>query len=239
MSSHHQQVDDLNVLGRLLERTRVLLLDFDGPICAVFADLPAAEVADQLREALTNHGHAERPPEIEASKDPFVIFRYASALGTQEAHLVEAALRAHEVEAVARAQPTPGSDELIHAWRATGRGLAIVSNNSRAAVNAYLDAHGLTNCIDLISARDEADPALLKPSHHLVARAITALGESPVRCTLLGDAVTDVTAAHAAHALAIGFANKQHKVDALAHAGAEAVVTQLHALTSTLLRCDL
>ena len=40
-------------LGAIVARTRYLLLDFDGPVCSIFAGLPAPEVADELRKLFT------------------------------------------------------------------------------------------------------------------------------------------------------------------------------------------
>jgi hypothetical protein len=37
----------------LLARTRYLLLDFDGPVCDIFAGLPATAVAERLRKLIT------------------------------------------------------------------------------------------------------------------------------------------------------------------------------------------
>ena len=43
-------------LRSIIGRTRDLLLDFDGPICNLFAGLPAPTVAAQLRELLDLNG---------------------------------------------------------------------------------------------------------------------------------------------------------------------------------------
>ena len=40
-------------LDAIIARNRWLLLDFDGPICSIYAGLPAPTVADQLRKLLT------------------------------------------------------------------------------------------------------------------------------------------------------------------------------------------
>jgi hypothetical protein len=33
----------------ILRRSPVILLDFDGPVCSVFADYPAPQITDELR----------------------------------------------------------------------------------------------------------------------------------------------------------------------------------------------
>jgi phosphoglycolate phosphatase-like HAD superfamily hydrolase len=63
-----------------------------------------------------------------------------------------------------------------------------------------------------------------------VTRAIEALHARPAASALLGDSITDITAAHRAGIASIGFANKPGKHDALAHAGADVVIDDIHAI---------
>ncbi|MGH3832259.1 MAG: HAD family hydrolase, partial [Pseudonocardiaceae bacterium] len=130
--------DDPETLRHILARTTALLLDFDGPVCSVFAGLPAHTVVTQLCTVLTDGGYGDPPIEIEKSDDPFKVLTYAASLGEDEARYVNAAFTAHEVEAITTAEPTPGAHDLLRAWSATGRPLAIVSNNSTIAIHAYL-----------------------------------------------------------------------------------------------------
>ncbi|WP_439662594.1 HAD family hydrolase [Lentzea sp. HUAS TT2] len=220
-------VDDSAALRRLLIDTSALLLDFDGPVCSVFAGFPAPAVAEQLREVLAGGGYDELPPEIQKTNDPFDVLSFAATLGGKEAHYIEASLRAHEVEAVATAQPTEGAHDLIRSWSSSRRKLAIVSNNSTAAVEAYLSIHGLVSSVDLISARNDADPSLLKPHPFLIDRAKTGLHEAARSCTLIGDSVTDIQAARAAGVSSIGYANKPGKTEALLNEFPDVVITDV------------
>ena len=45
-------------LGDLLRPVSVVLLDFDGPTCDLFAGYPANVIADELRALVAKHGHA-------------------------------------------------------------------------------------------------------------------------------------------------------------------------------------
>lgn len=220
-------VDDPETLRRILANTEALLLDFDGPICSVFSGFPAPVVADQLRGILAEGGHTNLPATITAATDPFDILFYAATLGPEEAHYVEAAFRAHEVEAVQTAQPTSGAYDLINAWKVTGRRLAIVSNNSRNAIETYLNVHNLRGQVDIIAARTSADTSLLKPSPDLVIQASSALEVQPMGCTLVGDSISDIQAAIAAGVSSVGYANKPRKGSTLATAGSIAVVTSI------------
>lgn len=213
MSESRVPVDDQAVLARILASADALLLDFDGPVCSVFAGFPAAVVAGQLRRVLAEGGYNELAPEVEKSDDPFDVLNYAALMGADEMRFVEAALRAHEVEAIATAKPTLGAHRLIRLWHSTGRKLAIVSNNSTAAVEAYLHLHSLTACIDFVSARTNPNPALLKPKPFLLCRAHDVLGIKNDRSVLVGDSVTDIQAAHAAGSSVIGYANKPGKTE--------------------------
>jgi hypothetical protein len=55
-------------LDTIVSRTRHLLMDFDGPICSIFAGLPAATVADRLRKLFADH--AQLPDAIARTRDP-------------------------------------------------------------------------------------------------------------------------------------------------------------------------
>jgi phosphoglycolate phosphatase len=210
-----------DALRSLLADTDALLLDFDGPVCSVFAGLPASVVVDQLCVVLADGGYGDPPPDIEKSSDPFDVLKYAATLGHEEGRFVNAALTAHEVEAVAIAEPTPGAHDFIRAWSATGRPLAIVSNNSTLAVEAYLSLNGLKQCIKYVSGRTGSDTTLLKPHPYLIRTALASLQAPADMCTLVGDSVTDIEAAHAAGTRSVGYANKQVKISKFASSRAD------------------
>lgn len=213
--------------AKLLDQARALLLDFDGPVCSVFAGIPAAVVADQLRTVLADGGRTDLPEPVATSSDPFDVLTYATSLSDEDGRHVEAAFTAHEVEAITTAAPTEGAHELIQAWHESGRPIAIVSNNSAAAISSYLDFHALRPLIDAVAARETADARLLKPSPYLVTEAFRALDVVPERCVLVGDSVSDVEAARAAGVRSIGYANKPGKGEKLVSAGADAITEVL------------
>lgn len=234
MSTERVPVNDPVAVQRILANADALLLDFDGPICDVFAGLPAHLVADQLRRVLAEGGHAQLPAEIEKAEDPFDVLYYASTLGDGEAEYVEAAQRAHEVEAVVTSEPTPGAHRLIRAWRASGRMTAIVSNNSATAIETYLHLHSLGPYVDYVSARESADPSHLKPRPHLLQQASQHLRVSATGCVLVGDSLTDIQAAHAARTSVIAYANRAGKVELFAPERPHVIVTDLASLSSAL-----
>ena len=214
---------DAAALGAIIARTRYLLLDFDGPICSIFAGLPAPTVAEKLRKLLPG----ELPEEIANSPDPIEVFKYSATVSDEMAARVEAEMADLEVAAVPTADPTPYTHQVIASALESGRVVGVVSNNSPRAVNAYLDRHGLSDGIALIVARTGHDPALLKPNPHLINEAIRGLDAAPAESALVGDSLTDIEAAHSAGVASIGYANKLGKRERMKQLQAGAVITSM------------
>jgi phosphoglycolate phosphatase-like HAD superfamily hydrolase len=220
-------------LRQIIASTLHLLLDFDGPVCAVFAGTPAPHVAGQLRDSLTAAGFAV-PSETQDQDDPLEVFRAMARVSDGAAVLAQHVLTALEVRAVKTAQPTRGSADLIITAYRTGRTVTIVSNNSGAAVTAYLDDHRLTGYIKAVVARDDHDPERMKPSPYRVREAVGMLGGEGGECAFVGDSPSDVLAGHLAGVPVIGYANKPGKVQALADVQAATVTTSLAEITTAL-----
>ena len=125
---------------QIIISTRHLLLDFDGPICSIFAETPAPVVAGQLRSILRAAG-ISFPADVEAEQDPLEVFSYAAGLSPQTADLAQRELTKLETRAAATAKPTEGAVDLIATAAATGRAVIIVSNNSSYAILEYLAIH--------------------------------------------------------------------------------------------------
>jgi HAD superfamily hydrolase (TIGR01662 family) len=213
-------------LGEILTRARYILLDFDGPVCDIFAGLPATTVADRLRKLISGQGITV-PAQVASSPDPIEIFTYSATVSPDLAAQVEAEMADQEQAAVATARPTPYVHDVVTSCRESGRSVAVVSNNSDRAVRSYLARRGLDDRIELISARTSSDPGLLKPSPHLIQQAITGLSAPAAECVLIGDSTTDMQAASSAGIASVGYANKPGKDTSLAIAGATAIVGSL------------
>jgi hypothetical protein len=150
-------------LAKLASRTRHVLIDFDGPVCDIFAGKPNHDVADELRRELRAAG-IDIPPSVATLNDPLEVFRVVADLGDDAAIMAQERLTRLEIEAARTARPAPGSADLITTATQTGRTVTVVTNNSGAAVAAYLDQHQLTAYVGKIVGRDDPDPALMKPS---------------------------------------------------------------------------
>lgn len=222
-------------LADVIARTRTLFLDFDGPVCSIFAGYPAPTVAGKLRDLLHHHDH-DVTDAMRATTDPIEVLRLAADQGDDAVtRLVADALRDAEVIAAETAEPTPHVDDVITAALASGRRLAVVSNNSGEAVTAYLRRHGLdTSFVRVIGRYDGMKVDLLKPRSHLVGLALIGTDAAPWSTTLVGDSTTDIDAARAVPIAAIGYANKPGKHTALAEAGADATITTMAELADAL-----
>ncbi|AQW52297.1 hypothetical protein SHXM_05760 [Streptomyces hygroscopicus] len=208
---------------------RHVLLDFDGPVCSVFAGFPAEDVARRLVDLLRD---ADGPPPGHEESDPLAMLRRIAEARKDLVPAADEHLTRLEVEAVKRARPTPGGVGFMEACAATGRAVWVVSNNATAAIERYLSVHGLTELVAGTFGRIAGRPESMKPSPELLIAAMRAADAKPGECVFIGDAVRDVEAAHAAGMEAIGYANKPHKVDALTAAGSVAVVTSMETLAA-------
>jgi len=116
--------------------------------------------------------------------------------------------------------------EVISSARESGRIVDVVSNNSPRAINAYLDRHSLSDGIRLVVARTSHDPVLLKPSPHLIDKAVRGLDANPAATALVGDSLTHIEATHSAAVASIGYANKSGKLERMIQLRAGAVVSR-------------
>lgn len=222
----------MNAVARILTAAPHVLLDFDGPVCAVFGGQTSDHaVADLLRLVLGQRA-GELPPTVLHTADPFEVLRFGGLLGPNGLDTVEARLTVAERRAESTAPATPGAVDTIIELHRVSRSITVVSNNSAAAVADYMHQHDLMRFIDGIAARTSSNPDLLKPNPHLLHQAIRDRATNPASCVLIGDSVTDVDAAQSAGVRSIGYANRPGKADRLSGAGANVVVTEMVAIAN-------
>ncbi|WP_432752713.1 HAD family hydrolase [Streptomyces sp. JL2001] len=226
--THDDQLSDI------LANARVILLDFDGPVCDVFAGLPAPEVAKQLT-ALLSVQDASAGTRAAATDDPIEVLRIAHEANAEVGQQVEEALTAAEVEAVAVAgPPTRGSVAALQAARSSGRAVVVVSNNSADCVERFLELHGLEEYVAKVVGRPSGQPHLMKPNPFPLITAAEQVHMDVTNCTLIGDSLTDIEAAHAAGTTVIAYANKPHKADLFADAHADVITEDMQAIADAL-----
>lgn len=217
----------------LLADSEGILLDFDGPVCKLFAGYPASVIADELRGYLIRAG-ADLDDSVKGTSDPLALLRWTASnepalLGQLERHEVDA-----ERSAAETATPTDHVYEVISLARESGRPVAIVSNNSRTAIDRFLELYGLSSEVTSIVGRVAGRPDLMKPNADPVIKAASSLELSATACVLIGDSVSDMTAARSAGSRCIGYAKNSTRADELSAAGADTVIYGLGAIATGL-----
>ncbi|PPJ07739.1 hypothetical protein C5E44_29400 [Nocardia nova] len=217
-------------LAAVLASKNLLLLDFDGPICSVFSGLSNREAARRLARQLDDHV----PRELLDTDDPFDVLHFATSIDAEVGQRIEHEFAEIEVEAIATAAPTPGATDVIGQASVSGYTVAIVSNNSVAAIDAYLTQHHLKPCVQGVFARTSFDVSKLKPSPYLLDVALASLGATRKQAVFVGDSTTDLEAARSAAISSIAFANRTEKVARFARYPAVAVITSMTDLSEAL-----
>lgn len=210
----------------LLRRVRTVLLDFDGPVCSIFAGYPAPTVAEELAATAAAAGHPV-PEEYLRNQDPLDVFRFAGTVSPELTTVIEGKLTAAESKAAETAEATAGAGAFLAACLATGRTVAIVSNNSAGAVAKFLGRTRWYDYVRTIEGREPNDPALMKPHPHVLLRTMRDLGAPAESAVIVGDSITDVEAGLAADVWTVGYANKPGKDEAMRDAGADVVLDSM------------
>ena len=70
-----------SVIAHVLSGGGPILLDFDGPVCTVFAGYPADVVASELRGILLN-SDVQLPTAVAEETDPLQVLRWTATLGS-------------------------------------------------------------------------------------------------------------------------------------------------------------
>ncbi|MDT9698760.1 HAD family hydrolase [Streptomyces sp. P17] len=217
-------------LRGLIKKARVVLWDFDGPVCRLFAGHKAEKVAMELVEWLEGRGlHGLLTEDERKSLDSQVVLRAVDRRhpGSDLAAELEERLTKEELKATSSALPTPYADPLIRTWTAVGVRLAVTTNNSPLVVHTYLAIRSLTACFSPHIYGRTQQLNHLKPDPHCLNRALNAVGAAPKDALMIGDAPTDCLAARAAGVPFLGYARDEHKAGLLRAAGATVIVGSL------------
>lgn len=224
----------MNQLAYVLHPVKHVFLDFDGPVCSVFAGLPAPDVAHRLYEDLRPFLAAGDPEGWVTERDPLALLRSVADVRPDMAGRADETLLRLEVEAVALAEQTAGAEHAVRACVESGRAVWIISNNSGDAIRAYLAGHGLSDAVAGVFGRVPGDPTSMKPNPRLLLDALSAASAKSTECIFVGDAARDVQAGLAADVATIGYANKPGKAAVLAAAGAVVVTESMSDIADAL-----
>ncbi|GAA3863895.1 HAD family hydrolase [Streptomyces lacrimifluminis] len=220
----------IDELREPVARAHVVLWDFDGPICALFAGHSAQRVAIDLVEWLEGRGlHGLLTEAERESLDPHVVLRAVDRRhpGSDLVDELEKRLTHEELRATGLAMPTPYADPLIRTWTAVGARLAVATNNSPLVVHQYLASRGLASCFAPHVYGRTRELSHLKPHPHCLNRALNAMGAAPSSALMIGDTPSDYVAAQVAGVPFLGYARNADKEKLLRDAGAETIVGSL------------
>ena len=213
-------------LQEVLADKALLLLDFDGPVCSVFAGYPAATIAAELVAGI----HRFDPSlavSLQDETDPMQVLRVAAAnLPRKTVNWVDELFCSAEQRAVESAEATPGIGELMREVHGDGKKIGIVSNNCPKAIAQYLSRQGLDSNLSVVVGRPFGRPRRMKPDPYLLLQALGATGVDPHQACFVGDSVTDIEAGNSVGVMTVGFANRPGKAALLTDAGASLIVTE-------------
>ncbi|GGK77730.1 SAV_2336 N-terminal domain-related protein [Streptomyces flaveus] len=244
-------------LVTLLTDAECVLLGFDGPVARLFTTLEklagpkgrkvlpaedtgagASRVARDLAALLVELRH----PDEALSGDRLLpqgmpvtpLEGYANPLDLLRAfahHRLGTDLRREldriEQHSALTARPTPHADALVRTLAATGRGPAIVSDNSHRAVTTYLESRGLIGSATGGVHGRALDLTLLMPHPDCLLRALEQLDASASEAVLIGSSVAELTAANAIGLPFIGYAHNSDREGRLTRAGCQQTVSSL------------
>ncbi|WP_017583879.1 HAD family hydrolase [Nocardiopsis valliformis] len=218
----------------LMRGAAAFLLDFDGPVCSAFAGYPALEVARDLLDDGVKAG-TPATPEMKAETDPMKVLELLYEAGPKNHGRAESFLTSAEVRSVQQAAPTSGAVEFLEAAREFDTPVAVVSNNSPEAVQAFLENQKLDGLVVSVVGRDKTSPHLMKPNPYLLKKALRDLSVSPAQALMIGDSVTDIEVSQSVGVASVGYANRPGKAQRFSELGADIVVTDMAVLARVLL----
>lgn len=215
----------------LIQAARVVLLDFDGPVTPLMPSPLNVRAADLVRGRLRSEG-ADLPQEMIDTADHLELLRWANLHAPEALASAEQAAEEVEVQDARLCVPTPGGHDLIVACARTARSVVIVSNNTPAAIDTYLDRWGLRVLITAVVGRQAGHPELMKPHPHPVEAALRAARSTAQDAVMIGDSVSDIVVARAVGVPSIGYAKTPHRGSELSAAGATAITDQMATLAA-------
>ena len=206
----------------LFDAAEALFLDFDGPIALLMPPPINEEAAATARQAIPD---ADVPIEIASTTDHLAVLRWARDNRPAEVlRSVEAACTNAELLAAQSCDESPDAVALLDYAESRQMPVAIVSNNSAAAVGHFLERQEWQNRVTTLACRTPETIGALKPSPRLLLDAAQDLDLSPERALFVGDSVSDVRAAREANTPVLGIAKDKTRESELRAAGADTVV---------------
>lgn len=207
----------------LIAGSKALLLDFDGPVTALMPFPLNAHAADQARQGLAG---VDLPSDIATSRDHLSVLRFTAEHFPGRLAVVERSCTEVEVACARESEPSPEIRRVLAEADRRGIPVAIVSNNSEAAVRVFLDRFTWSQGVKTLACRTPAVVSRLKPDPHLVEQGVSLLGVRATDAVFIGDSVSDVRAGVAAGVPVIGLAKTPQRGAELKAAGTSALIVR-------------
>lgn len=157
--------------------------------------------------------------------NPLTVLSFATTISRDLAARIESELSDQELTATATATPAGHIHDLITSCRESSRTVTVISQVSARAVNSYLERNSLADTVDLVLARDRPNPLI--SGAELIESVFSHLDAAPAACALVTPSAVALRAARRAGTHTIGYAREPDGREALAVAGADAIIPSL------------
>jgi phosphoglycolate phosphatase len=169
---------------------KAVLFDFDGTLVDLPTDYEA--MREELTLAFRVHGvqSSFRPllESLVSAEQTLRLLGYSEDETVRVLHLADEIVTRYELEAASNSQSRPGAERVLAAIKSKGLRTAIVTNNSRIAVNRAIDCVHLPRP-DVIVARGDAQG--FKPLPAPLILALERLGVTYLDAIFVGDSEGD------------------------------------------------
>ncbi|WP_405615722.1 HAD family hydrolase [Streptomyces sp. NBC_00076] len=225
--------DDQDAVLGLLDTTRAVLFDFDGPVCDLFGGASTACVAERIKQ-VARQDWEPLDRQVETCDDSHGILRRLrdmydrrapEQLGRRPLVRAEKIVADFESEAVRTARASEHINPLVGLLLELPMRLVIVSNNAEGPIRQHLERQGLDLKFERVFGRDPENAGHMKPDPHCVKRALRHLRLAPSSCLVVGDQLTDLKAAWSVGVPFLGYTQDEKRYREMKDNGANAVVS--------------
>lgn len=209
--------------------SRAVLFDLDGTLID-----SASCVAMAFRESFSRHGlRVPDAPEVVALmgipiERSFAMLDPRAADPALRDGLITTYREHYRRLAPSHVRAFPGARELLHALRAAGSPLAVVTSKKSGPARENCEQNDLWEFVRVLVGSD--DVTHHKPHPEPALLALSRLGVVGAEAIVVGDATFDMEMARAAGLRAIGVGWGAHRAEDLRSAGAEAVAATVEEL---------
>jgi phosphoglycolate phosphatase len=208
---------------------RAVLFDFDGTLADAYAGITAS--VNHVRAAHGLPPLAEAEVRQHVGRGPAYLLTHTVPGADLDADL--ARYRAHHPTVMrSGTRLLPGAAACVAALRRAGKKLAVCSNKPAPFTRSLLDHLGLAPLIDaVIGPEDVPRP---KPAPDMLLLGLERLGVRPDEALYVGDMTVDIATARAAGVRVWGVPTGSEERAALAAAGPDRLLRDLHELAEEL-----